>query len=94
MLFLNMVCLTVALTLPSTGCLPDPGIHLVEERQQRLVQVPLGGGEAVGGSHDEADAEWILIRRPLWGHNDTPAGLSAALGLAALWAYFVFFSYY
>ena len=28
----------------------------------------------VGGYHDEADAEWIVIRRPLRGHNDTPFG--------------------
>jgi hypothetical protein len=24
--------------------------------------------------HDQADAEWIVIRRPLRGHNDTPFG--------------------
>jgi hypothetical protein len=27
-----------------------------------------------GGSDDQADAEWIVVRRPLWGHNDTPFG--------------------
>jgi hypothetical protein len=27
-----------------------------------------------GESHDQADAEWIVIRRSLWGHNDTPFG--------------------
>jgi hypothetical protein len=28
----------------------------------------------IGGSHDKADTEWIVIRRPLRGHNDTPFG--------------------
>jgi hypothetical protein len=27
-----------------------------------------------GESHDQADAEWIVIRRQLRGHNDTPFG--------------------
>jgi hypothetical protein len=27
-----------------------------------------------GGSHDEADAEWIVIRGPMRGRNDTPFG--------------------
>jgi hypothetical protein len=27
-----------------------------------------------GGCHDQADAEWIEIRKPLGGHNDTPFG--------------------
>jgi hypothetical protein len=26
------------------------------------------------GSHDEADAEWIVIRGPLRSHNDMPFG--------------------
>jgi hypothetical protein len=30
---------------------------------------------AIGESHDQADAEWIVIGRSLWGHNDTPFGL-------------------
>jgi hypothetical protein len=30
-----------------------------------------------GGSHDQADAEWIVIRTHLWGHNDTPFGRPA-----------------
>jgi hypothetical protein len=34
--------------------------------------------------HDQGDAKWIVIRRHLWGHNDTP------FGLAALRAYLVF----
>jgi hypothetical protein len=43
-----------------------------------------------GDSHDQADAEWIVIRTQLRGHNDTPfgrpapAGPPAARGLAAL----------
>jgi hypothetical protein len=32
----------------------------------------------IGGSHDQADAEWIVIRTQLWGHNDTPFGRPAA----------------
>jgi hypothetical protein len=43
---------------------------------------------SLGESHDQADAEWIVIRTQLWGHDDTP------FGLAALRAYFVCFSYY
>jgi hypothetical protein len=34
-------------------------------------------GEALAGEgegHDQADAGWIVIRRPLRGHNDTPFG--------------------
>jgi hypothetical protein len=27
-----------------------------------------------GGCHNEADTEWIIIRRPLRGHNETPFG--------------------
>jgi hypothetical protein len=50
-----------------------------------------------GESHDQADAEWMVIRTQLRGHNDTafrrpaPAGPPAARGLRA---YFVCFSYY
>jgi hypothetical protein len=61
--------------------------------------------EAEGGSHDQADAEWIVIRTQLRGHNDTPGGSAggwpgaaadppATRGLDALRAYFVCFSYY
>jgi hypothetical protein len=65
-----------------------------------------GGGnenpirEDEGEAHDQADAEWIVIRRQLRGHNDTPFGRPAPGrpsgrpgGLAALQAYFVCFSY-
>jgi hypothetical protein len=31
----------------------------------------------VGDSHDQADAEWIVIRTQLRGHNDTPFGWPA-----------------
>jgi hypothetical protein len=31
----------------------------------------------IGESHDQADAEWIVIRRQLRGHNDTPFGRPA-----------------
>jgi hypothetical protein len=31
----------------------------------------------VGESHDQADAEWIVIRSQLSGHNDVPFGRPA-----------------
>jgi hypothetical protein len=48
-----------------------------------------------GEFHNQGEAKWIVIRRPLSGHNDTPfgqppAGLSAARGLATLRAYLAF----
>jgi hypothetical protein len=27
-----------------------------------------------GEFHDQGDAKWIVIKRQLWGHNDTPCG--------------------
>jgi hypothetical protein len=31
--------------------------------------------QAVAGDfHDQGDAKWIVIRKSLWGHNDTPCG--------------------
>jgi hypothetical protein len=45
-----------------------------------------------GKFHDQGDAEWIVIRGQLRGHDDTPCrrpGLSAARGLAALRVYMV-----
>jgi hypothetical protein len=30
-----------------------------------------------GEFHDQGDAEWIVIRRSLCGHNDTPCGRPA-----------------
>jgi hypothetical protein len=30
-----------------------------------------------GEFHDQGDAKWIVIRRSLWGHNDTPCGRPA-----------------
>jgi hypothetical protein len=41
-----------------------------------------------GECHDQADAEWIVIRTQIWGHSDMP------FGRPALRAYFVCFSYY
>jgi hypothetical protein len=44
---------------------------------------------SVGEFRDQGDANWIVIRRPLWGHNDTlcgrpaPGRPMAARGLAA-----------
>jgi hypothetical protein len=51
---------------------------------------------AKGRSHDQADAEWIVTRGPIRGHNDTPFGQPTPswpigyLGLANLRAYLVF----
>jgi hypothetical protein len=50
-----------------------------------------------GEFHDPGDANWIVVRRQLRGHNNTPFGWQtpirhiglAAQGLAALWAYLV-----
>jgi hypothetical protein len=48
-----------------------------------------------GKFYDKWDAEWIVIRRQLKGHNDTPCGfqppasLSVGQGLAARRVYFV-----
>jgi hypothetical protein len=45
--------------------------------KRREVKVELGEVEisSCGQSefHDQGDAEWIVIRRLLWGHNDMPA---------------------
>jgi hypothetical protein len=30
-----------------------------------------------GELHDQGDAKWIVIRRLLWDHNDTPCGRPA-----------------
>jgi hypothetical protein len=51
-------------------------------------------------THDKADAEWIVIRRPLRGHNDTPFGrpipgrLISRLGVGHPQGVFGVFSYY
>jgi hypothetical protein len=49
-----------------------------------------------GESHDQADAEWKVIRTQLRGPlgGQPPADPPAARGLATLWVYFVCFSYY
>jgi hypothetical protein len=42
------------------------------------IEEGIGGGSksnpTTGGCHDEADAEWIVIRGPLRGHNNMPFG--------------------
>jgi hypothetical protein len=49
-----------------------------------------------GEFHDQADTKWIVIKGPLRGYDNTPAGgqppagLLASWGLAALRAYMVF----
>jgi hypothetical protein len=40
-----------------------------DESRVRPFEVP-----PEGGYHDQADAVWIVIRRPLEGHNGTPSG--------------------
>jgi hypothetical protein len=35
---------------------------------------PLDTPCSMGEFHDHRDAKWIVIRRQLWGHNDTPCG--------------------
>jgi hypothetical protein len=49
--------------------------------------------KANGGFDNQADAEWIVIRTQLRGHNDTPFGRIAP-GRPSGPAYFVCFSYY
>jgi hypothetical protein len=44
----------------------------------------------LGEFHDPGDAKRIVIRRQLWGHNDTPFGQPTDRGLAALRVYLVF----
>jgi hypothetical protein len=36
-----------------------------------------GKEKSAGQSHDQADAEWVVIRTQLRGHNDTPFGRPA-----------------
>jgi len=38
---------------------------------------PLNLGDGIGKYHDQADAEWIVMRTQLRGHNDTPFGRPA-----------------
>jgi serine/threonine protein kinase len=39
--------------------------------------------QAAGEFHDQGDTKWIVIRRSLWGHKDTPCGQPAPAGLSA-----------
>jgi hypothetical protein len=59
----------------------DLKVHRVAGAYQSIIlsDVVEGGPKAVslvaqGKFHDQGDAEWIVIRRSLWGHNDTPCG--------------------
>jgi hypothetical protein len=47
-----------------------------EHRQRRVEELPqvIDHQETVDGCHDQADAEWIVIRGPVRGHDDTPFG--------------------
>jgi hypothetical protein len=42
--------------------------------QNSNLQKYFAENSAAGKSHDQGDAKWIVIRRPLRGHNDTPFG--------------------
>jgi hypothetical protein len=47
-----------------------------------------------GKFHDQEDAKWIVIRRQLWVHNDTPFGLIGRPGFGHTQGVFGVFSYY
>jgi hypothetical protein len=45
----------------------------------------------LGGCQDQADAEWMVIRRPLRGYNDTPfgrAGVGRPKGVFGVFSYY------
>jgi hypothetical protein len=41
-----------------------------------------------GEFHDQADADWIVIRRLLWGHNDMPCGRPTPGRLVGVFSYY------
>jgi hypothetical protein len=45
----------------------------VRKKSQKLLEME-DFAHALGEFHDQGGAKWIVIRRPLWGHNDTPFG--------------------
>jgi hypothetical protein len=49
---------------------------LDESRHVILQEAGLNGlrRKDLGGRRDKADAEWIVIRRPVSGHNNSPFG--------------------
>jgi hypothetical protein len=102
MLLLNTVCLTVALCLalaspsaPSFATEPELRHLVLDNAAGFLLTVECARGK--GEFHDQGAAKWIVIRRPLWGHNNTPFGRPTpgrplpglSRGLAALRAYWV-----
>jgi hypothetical protein len=119
MLFLNMVCLTVA--APKVNC-PQIGpevralsqifyrphrtaeedfcFKLMLEAIDKLLEVEEEMESSEGEFHDQADDEWIVIRGPLRGHNDTPFGRPTPgrpigrLGVVHPQGIFGVFSYY
>jgi hypothetical protein len=53
----------------SSGCM--------DETLRNRIDVSCAVAVAVGEFHDQGDAKWKVIRRSLWGHNDTPCGQPA-----------------
>jgi hypothetical protein len=55
-----------------------PGGHFETRKKKRKETEEedrsISGTIAVGKFHDQGDAKWIVIRRLLWGHNNTPCG--------------------
>jgi hypothetical protein len=55
---------------------------------------------SLGGCHDQADAEWIVIWRPIWSYNNMPLGRPTSgrhigrLGVGHPQGVFGVFSYY
>ena len=55
--------------------LSDRGTRLrFQEEIEKHEKKPENSRVAAGECHDQADAEWVVIRRPFRGHNDTPLG--------------------
>jgi hypothetical protein len=48
--------------------------HNLKEAIEAIEAALTRAKQEKGGCHDQADAEWIVIRRPLKGHNDMPYG--------------------
>jgi hypothetical protein len=48
-------------------------LSLLKTERDHVRDTVLRGGEF----HDQGVAKWIVIRRLLWGHNDTPCGRPA-----------------
>jgi hypothetical protein len=51
--------------------------NLNKKKKQKPEQKREMRKDVKGEFHDQADAEWMVIRGPLRGHNDTPCGRPA-----------------